>query len=430
VKDLIGRKRDGQALTRDEIARWIRGVTDGTVPEYQSAALLMAIVLRGMDAAEGLALSEAMLHSGRVLRWDGLGRPTVDKHSTGGVGDKVSIALAPWVAACGAAVPMLAGRGLGHTGGSVDKLEAVPGFRAALTLEEFEGQVRRLGVAIAAQTRDLAPADAVLYPLRDATSTVESRPLIVASILSKKLAAGSSGIIFDVKCGTGAFMRTLEEARLLAADLVATARALGAKARALITAMDEPLGGAIGNANETAEALAVLRGEAPRDVADLTLRLGVEMLTLSGVAREPHEAEARLRLALESGRAVERAGAMIQAQGGDPRVVSDPDRLPRAEVETPVPSPRAGFVGSIDATGLGRLLIEMGGGRREREDRLDHAVGIRLLHKVGEPVREGEALAILESHREARNWAATIQAAFTIQEAPPPTRPLILEAVS
>ena len=210
MKDLIRTKRDGQALTRDEIARWIRGVTDGTVPDYQSAALLMAIVLRGMDAAEGLALTEAMLRSGRVLRWETLGRPTADKHSTGDVGDKVSIALAPWVAACGVAVPMLAGRSLAHTGGSIDKLEAVPGFRTALSLEELEAQVLRLGVAIAAQSRDLAPADAVLYPLRDATATVESRPLIVASILSKKLATGASAIVFDVKCGRGAFMRTIE----------------------------------------------------------------------------------------------------------------------------------------------------------------------------------------------------------------------------
>lgn len=430
MKDLIRTKRDGQALTRDEIARWIRGVTDGTVPDYQSAALLMAIVLRGMDAAEGLALTEAMLRSGRVLRWETLGRPTADKHSTGGVGDKVSIALAPWVAACGVAVPMLAGRSLAHTGGSIDKLEAVPGFRTALSLEELEAQVLRLGVAIAAQSRDLAPADAVLYPLRDATATVESRPLIVASILSKKLATGASAIVFDVKCGRGAFMRTIEEARVLAADLVGATRALGARARALITAMDEPLGSAIGNANEAAEAFAILRGEAPRDVAELTLRLGVEMLTLCGVAREPHEAEARLRLALESGRAVERAGALIQAQGGDPRVVSDPDRLPRAEVETPIPSPQAGFVGAIDPASLGRLLVEMGGGRQRMDDRLDHAVGIRILRKVGEPVRAGEALAILESHREAREWAATVQAAFTIQEAPPPVRPLILETVS
>ncbi len=430
MKELIGRKRGGEALTREEIARWIRGVGDGTVPDYQSAALLMAIVLRGMSDAEGLALTEAMLHSGRMLRWDTLGRPTVDKHSTGGVGDKVSIALAPWIAACGAAVPMLAGRGLAHTGGTIDKLEAVSGFRAELSLEEFEAQVRRIGVVLAAQTADLAPADATLYALRDATATVESRPLIVASILSKKLATGAAGIVFDVKCGAGAFMRTREEARALASDLVVTARALGTRTRALITAMDEPLGSAIGNANEAAEGFAILRGEAPRDVSELTLRIGVEMLTICGVAREPHEAEARLRLALESGRALERAEGMIQAQGGDPRVVSDPARLPHAEVETPIPATREGFVGSIDATALGRLLVAMGGGRRRKEDPLDHAVGIRLLHKVGEPVRSGEALALLESHHEARDWAAAVQATFSILDAPPSVPPLVLEVVS
>jgi len=259
---------------------------------------------------------------------------------------------------------------------------------------------------------------------------VESRPLIVASILSKKLATGASGIVFDVKCGAGAFMRTREEARSLAGDLVGTARALGTRTRALITAMDEPLGSAIGNANEVAEGFSVLRGKAPRDVSELTLRIGVEMLTLCGVAREANEAEARLRLALESGRALERAEAMIQAQGGDPRTVSDPERLPRAEVETPIPAPRAGFVGAIDATALGRLLVAMGGGRRRKEDRLDHAVGIRLLRKSGEPVRGGEALALLESHRAAPAWAAAVQAAFSILDAPPPARPLFLEAVS
>ncbi len=429
MKDLIARKRDGAALTREEIARWIGGVTDGSVPDYQSAALLMAIVLRGMDSAEERALTEEMLHSGRTLRWERLGRPTVDKHSTGGVGDKVSIAVAPWVAACGAAVPMLAGRGLGHTGGTVDKLEAVPGFTAALPFEKFEAQVRRIGVAIAAQTADLAPADAALYPLRDATATVESLPLIVASILSKKLAAGASSIVFDVKCGAGAFMRTPEAARALATDLVATAGALGARARALLTAMDEPLGSAIGNANEAAEGFAILQGKGPPDVSELARRIAVEMLTLCGVAREPNEAEARLRLALESGRAVERAESMVQAQGGDPRAVTDPSRLPSAEVESPVASPRPGYVGAIDAAALGRLLVEMGGGRSRKEDTLDPVAGVRILRKVGEPVRDGEALAIVESRRASPEWVAAARTAFTIADEAPPARPLVLGTV-
>src|SRR6185503_19886642 len=294
--------------------RWIRGVTDGSIPDYESAALLMAVTIRGMDKEETVALTDAMLHSGRVLAWNGIGRPTVDKHSTGGVGDKISIALAPWVAACGAAVPMIVGRGLGHTGGTRDMLEAMPGFRTALTAEEFSAQTRRIGVVIAGQSEELAPADGTLYALRDVTGTVESRPLIVASILSKKLAAGASGILFDVKCGRGALMETREGARELGRELIDVARELGRKARVLITAMDQPLGLTIGNANETAEALAILRGEGPADVAELTRTLGSAMLVLCGVARERHEADARMETALATGSAFQRAEGMIQAQ--------------------------------------------------------------------------------------------------------------------
>jgi pyrimidine-nucleoside phosphorylase/thymidine phosphorylase len=409
--------------------RWVSGVADGTVPDYQSAALLMAIVWRGMSRVEMVAMTEAMLRSGRVLRWDTLGRPTVDKHSTGGVGDKISIALAPWVAACGAAVPMISGRGLGHTGGTLDKLEAIPGFRTRVTTEEFEAQLRRVGVVMAGPSEDLAPADARLYALRDVTATVESRPLIVASILSKKLASGTAGVVFDVKCGGGAFMRTREDARSLARDLVDTARMMNTGATALLTAMDQPLGHAVGNGSEAAEAFAILRGEAPGDVAELTLRLAQEMLVLCGVAREPHEAEARLRLALESGRAVERAEAMVQAQGGDPHVVAEPGRLPRASVETPVRAGRSGFVASVDARAIGELLVDMGGGRQVKEQAIDHAVGIRLCRKGGQEVRAGETLAVIEAHRDAPEWAARALAAYAIADAAPAAAPLVLEAV-
>ena len=429
MKELIRRKREGGALTRAEIGGWVAGVAAGTVPDYQSAALLMAILWRGMDAEETVALTEAMLHSGRVLRWESLGRPTVDKHSTGGVGDKVSIALAPWVAACGAAVPMISGRGLGHTGGTLDKLEAIPGFRTRLSPAEFETQLRRIGVVMAGQSDDLDPADERLYALRDVTATVESRPLIVASILSKKLASGTSGVVFDVKCGAGAFMRTREDARALARDLVGTARRMGAKATALLTPMDEPLGQAVGNASETAEAFAILRGSAPADVAALARRLAQEMLVLCGVAREPAEAEARLAAALESGRAVERAEAMVQAQGGDPRAVTDPAFLPRAPVETPIRAPRPGFVGSLDARAIGDLLVEMGGGRQQKGQVIDPALGIRLHRKTGDEVGEGGTLAVVEARREAPDWAARVLGAYAIQDARPERAPLVLEDV-
>ena len=430
MKELIRRKRDGGPLSGDEIDRWIRGITDGTVPDYQSAALLMAITLRGMTRDETVALTESMLRSGRVLEWGKLGRPTVDKHSTGGVGDKVSLALAPWVAACGACVPMIAGRGLGHTGGTLDKLEAIPGYRVQLGLDEFAAQLASIGVVIAGQSDELVPADRELYALRDVTATVESIPLIVASILSKKFASGAAAVVFDVKCGSGAFMRSRGEAAVLARELLQTSRALGRKARAILTDMEQPLGFAVGNACETAEAFALLRGEGPEDLALLTRELGVAMLVISGVAREQHEAGARLDRALESGEALRRAEAWIEAQGGDPGVVSDSARLPRAEVETRVLAPRAGYVTRIDAHAIGDLLVSMGGGRSQREDLIDPAVGIRLLRKVGAQVAAQEAVAVIEAHEEAPEWVEAVVHAYAFGDAPPPQRGLILEEVA
>jgi pyrimidine-nucleoside phosphorylase len=426
----IRKKRDGGALTAAEIADWIRGVSDGTIPDYQSAALLMAITIRGMTREETLVLTESMLRSGRVLDWSRLGRPTVDKHSTGGVGDKISLALAPWVAACGAAVPMIAGRGLGHTGGTLDKLEAIPGFRVRLTTEEFAAQLVRVGVVIAGQTEELVPADRELYSLRDVTATVESIPLITASILSKKFASGTSAVIFDVKCGAGAFMPTLEDARALARELVAVAKELRHQARAVLTDMDQPLGMAIGNANETAEAFAALRGEAPPDVMELTRALAAKMLLMAGVARERFEAEARVDRALESGEALRKAESLVQAQHGDPRAVSDPSRLPRAGVETPVLASRSGFVARIDPRALGVLLVAMKAGRSRKEDTVDPAVGIRLLAKRGAEVREGEALAVIEAHRDAPDWAEAVKGAYTIGDAAPDPVPLVLEEIT
>ena len=393
MRETIRIKRDGGTLTRERIEAWIGGVTAGSVPDYQSAALLMAIYCRGMTRDEEVALARAMLASGRVLQWNDLGRPTVDKHSTGGVGDKISIALAPWVAACGAAVPMISGRGLGHTGGTLDKLEAIPGMRTRLDATAFESQLRRIGVVMAGQSPDLAPADGALYALRDVTATVESIPLIVASILSKKAASGTESIVFDVKCGGGAFLPELDRARELARELTHVAALLGLRASALLTRMDEPLGEAIGNANETAEAFAVLGGGGPSDVVALTRALGVSMLRLAGIARDGADAEARLDGALRSGEALRRAEAMVEAQGGDPRVVADPSRLPRAAVETPVAASRSGVVASWNARALGEILVELGGGRRRKEDPVDHTVGIRLLRKTGQAVKAGETIA-------------------------------------
>jgi pyrimidine-nucleoside phosphorylase len=428
-KETIVKKRDGGSLDEAEIRAWIRGVVDGSVPDYQSAALLMAIAIRGLTRHETVTLTDAMMRSGRILDWANLGRPTVDKHSTGGVGDKISIALAPWVAACGAAVPMIAGRGLGHTGGTLDKLEAIPGFKTRLPASAFEAQVRQIGVAIAGQGDDLAPADGTLYALRDVTGTVESLPLITASILSKKVASGTSGVVFDVKSGSGAFMRGREDAVRLARELVEVARMLDRRAKALVTSMEQPLGRELGNSGEVAEAFAVLHGRGPDDVETLTRALGAEMLVLSGVARERHEAEARLDRARDSGEAVRRAERWVQAQGGDPRVVSEPERLPRAPTETTARAPRNGFVTAIDARVIGNLLVSMGGGRARKEDAVDPAVGIHLLRKVGDPVNEGDGLARIRARRAAPDWAAAATAAYSIGDQGPAPGPIVLETV-
>jgi pyrimidine-nucleoside phosphorylase len=429
MRDLIRVKRDGGGLDAESIRRWIRGVVSGDVPDYQSAALLMAVVLRGMTREEAVALTVAMLRSGRVLDWSRLGRPTVDKHSTGGVGDKISIALAPWVAACGAAVPMIVGRGLGHTGGTLDKLEAIPGFRGRLSSEEFATQVSKIGLAIAGQGPDLAPADRELYALRDVTATVESIPLIAASILSKKLAAGASAIVFDVKAGRGAFFASRSEAKKLARELLEIAQALGQKARAIVTAMDNPLGRTVGNASETAEAFEVLHGTAPEDVVRLTRTLGAAMLVACGVARERFEAEARLDRALESGEALRRAESFVQAQGGDPRAVADVSRLPRAPIEGKVLATRSGYVAGIDSRVLGETLVALGGGRARKDEPVDPGVGIRLVRVAREQVRSGDVLAVVESRRDAPAAVAAVGSAYRIEDAPPAEEPIVLEQI-
>jgi pyrimidine-nucleoside phosphorylase len=393
--ELILKKRDGGRLSDVELAELVAGYLAGRVAEYQMSAWLMAALLRGLDERETAALTRAMLDSGRVLTLGSVRAPKIDKHSTGGVGDKVSLCLAPLVAACGVAAPMIAGRGLGHTGGTLDKLEAIPGYRVRLEPQHFERVLREVGASIIGQSEDIAPADRRLYALRDVTGTVESIPLIVASILSKKLATGTDGLVLDVKAGRGAFMRDLAQARELARALVRTARRAGLKAVALITDMNAPIGRTIGNALETREAIEVLMGEGPDDTRELTLALGAEMLVLGGRARSHAVARARLERALADGSGLERFARMVAAHGGDRRVAENPARLTRARVRAPVLAKRSGVVASVDAGELGWVAVALGAGRTRADQRVDPAAGIELCKKPGERVERGEPLAFL-----------------------------------
>jgi pyrimidine-nucleoside phosphorylase len=378
VVSVLREKRDGGVHAPATIRALVDAYLAGEATDYQLSAWLMAAWLNGLDRRETLALTEAMLLSGDVLELRSVSAPKVDKHSTGGVGDKISLCLAPLVAACGVAVPMISGRGLGHTGGTLDKLEAITGFDVRLSAARFERIVREVGVCMIGQTDRLAPADRRLYALRDVTATVESVPLIVASILSKKLAEGIDGLVLDVKCGGGAFMATRERAEELARALVGVGRRAGKRVTALITEMDQPIGATIGNALETREAIDVLRGEGPDDSWRLTRELGAEMLRVAGVERSAVAARAAMDRARQSGAGMERFLRMVKAQGGDVRQVEQPERLPRAPHRVEVRAPRAGVVTSWDARALGLLAIELGAGRRRAEDPVDHAVGIEL----------------------------------------------------
>ncbi len=423
---VIEKKRDGHPLADGEIAGFIRGYTAGAIPDYQMAALAMAITLRGMTAAETAALTRAMLRSGRTLPTGGLGQPRIDKHSTGGVGDKISLALAPLAACCGIAVPMMAGRGLGLTGGTIDKLEAIPGYRCRLAPAAFRRVLRACGCSIISALDRVAPADRRLYALRDVTGTVPSVPLITASILSKKLAVRSDGLVLDVKWGRGAFMKTRQAARALARSLETAGRALGLPVTGLLTDMNRPLGRAVGNAVEVAEAVAVLRGRGPADVVGLTLELGARMLLLGRAAAGIADARRRLRAALDSGAAFERFRRMVALHGGDPRVLDDPARLPAAARRAPLPAPRAGFVHAVDAEAVGRALLLLGGGRTRLTDAIDPGAGLTALKQVGEPVAAGEPLAVLHAATRGRLAAAraALAGAFAIADAParPPPR--------
>jgi pyrimidine-nucleoside phosphorylase len=393
IPTLIQHKRDGGALEPADWSQLIAAYTAGQVPDYQMSALLMAVVWRGLTAEELAALTDAMLQSGDRLRFDGYDRPRADKHSTGGIGDKVSLLLAPMVASCGVAVPMMSGRGLGHTGGTLDKLESIPGFRTALSLREARIQVERIGCAMLGQTPEIAPADKRLYALRDVTGTVESIPLIAASIMSKKLAEGLNGLVLDVKTGSGAFLPDEAQALELARTMIGLGETRGCPTVALLTAMDRPLGRACGNALEVEEAIGGLRGDGPQDLMEVTYALGVEMLLIVGAARDATDARRQLEQSVTSGRALESFGRIIEAQGGEARVLDDPMLLPQAAEVEVFRAPRDGLVERIEPRRVGRAILELGGGRRTIDEVIDSSVGFVIPAKPGDRVQAGEPLA-------------------------------------
>ena len=426
--ELIQRKRDGAELSVDEIAELVLAYVRDEVPDYQMAAFCMAVYFQGLTPAETHALTEAMVRSGETIDLSPLGRKVVDKHSTGGVGDKTSIALGPIVAACGVPFAKMSGRGLGHTGGTLDKLEAIPGFHVALDMDAFLRQVSEVGMAIIGQTAELVPADKRLYALRDVTATVDIIPLIASSIMSKKIAGGADAIVLDVKVGDGAFMKDLESAR----DLAQAMRELGARAgREVIcelTDMDQPLGRAVGNAVEIREAVETLRGDGPPDLVELALGAGGHLLALSDLRVDHAEGRRRAEEALDSGAAHEAYERWVRAQGGEP----DVDALPTAPVVRPVPAARGGFVQSIATTAVGEAALRLGAGRSRKEDDIDHAVGVLCLAKRGQPVREGEPLAEVHARTEdgANRAVEDIAAAYQLGPDPPEERPIVLDVVA
>ena len=396
---IIEKKRDGRTLTDEEIGFFIRGYTSGAIPDYQMAALAMAITLKGMSPDETVALTRNILASGITLDTSSLRNPKIDKHSTGGIGDKVSLVLAPLAACCGITVPMIAGRGLGLTGGTIDKLESIPGYRTHLDEAAFLHVLNTCGCSIIRAMDSLVPADNKLYALRDVTGTVSSIPLIVSSILSKKLAAQPDGLVLDVKWGHGAFMTTRADAEALARALVETGRRLDLHMAALLTDMNQPLGRAVGNSLEVAESVDVLRGNGPADVVALTLELGARMLMMGRVAADRNQALARLRAKLQSGEAFERLKTMVRLHGGDPRALDDPAQLPSATIRERAIAQRAGFIQTVDAAAIGRVALLLGAGRVRVTDKVDSAAGITVLKKIGEEVTIGETMAILHTNR-------------------------------
>jgi len=425
--DVIRKKRDGGELSRYEIDSLVNAYTAGDIPDYQVSAWLMAVVLRGMTRPETAALTDAMLHSGDVLDFSSISAKKVDKHSTGGVGDKTSLVLAPLVAAAGVAVPMISGRGLGHTGGTLDKLEAIPGFNVNLPVAQFRRILETCGCAMIGQTAEIAPADRKLYALRDVTGTVESPYLICASIMSKKLAEGIDALVLDVKTGSGAFMKTEDDAAFLAELMVETGERMGKQVVALITDMDQPLGSMIGNALEVVEVVEVLRGEGPEDLRQLCLELAGWMLYLGGVSATIEEGKRQSEKLISSGKALDRFRQMVELQGGDPRAIDDPKKLPRAQHTMTISSPRGGYLASLKCEQIGTACVVLGGGRERKEDSVDPAVGIVLHKKSGDAVSTGELLATIHYNSEARAQRACelLEESYQIADSPVEERPLI-----
>jgi pyrimidine-nucleoside phosphorylase len=432
ASDIIRKKRDGAALAPEEIQFFVDGVTSGSVPDYQASALLMATFFRGMNADETYALTDAMIRSGVRLDLSDIPGSKVDKHSTGGVGDKTSLVIAPVVAAAGAVVPMISGRGLGHTGGTLDKLESIPGFRTSLSIAEMKASLASIGCALIGQTSDIAPADKKLYALRDVTATIECIPLISASIMSKKIAEGVNALVLDVKTGRGAFMKTETGARELARALVDIGRAAGVNTQAAITAHDSPLGRAVGNANEVIECLEVMKGRGPVDLIDLAFGLSERMLIAACLAETRDKARALCRKAIDSGAALEKFRAIIERQGGDPRVVDDYGRLPTAPEQQVVRAKSAGFVTLLDAGLIGRATVALGGGRDRMDDAIDPGVGIMIRATVGDSVSAGDAILELRYRDPSRLAAALplVNGAVGVGPEPPAARPLIIEEVT
>ena len=406
MTDLIVKKRDGGVLSDEEISFMIQGYTRGEIPDYQMSAMCMAILLRGMDDQETLAMTMAMMHSGETLDLSPIHGVKADKHSTGGVGDKTSLVLCPMVASAGAKIAKMSGRGLGHTGGTIDKLESFPGFSTAISEETFFDNVNRIGIAIMGQTADLVPADKKLYALRDVTGTVPSIPLIVSSIMSKKLASGADVIVLDVKCGDGAFMKTEDDARELARGLTRIGRLAGRQCAAIITDMDQPLGFAVGNAVEVKEAIAVLRGEQEGDLLELCLTLGGCMLAEGGLAAGIEDARERLLQTIRNGSALRKLAEMVEAQGGDAAAVFDPSLLPDAAFKIEAPSVKAGYVKKIHAEDVGLVSMHLGGGRATKESSIDLSVGVVLKKKVGDYVEAGESLGTVHASSEEKGREA------------------------
>lgn len=428
--DIIHNKKHGMELSAEEIDFFVEGYTSGEIPDYQASALLMAIWFKGMTEDETSNLTKSMVGSGDTLDLSGIKGVKVDKHSTGGVGDKVSLVVIPLVAALGIKVAKMSGRGLGHTGGTIDKLESIPGFNTSISMEQFISNVNSHGMAIVGQTANLVPADKKLYALRDVTATVDSIPLIASSIMSKKIASGSDAIVLDVKVGSGAFMKTIEDARTLAKAMVGIGKNLGRRTIAILSNMDEPLGSEIGNANEVREAILTLKGEAETDLINVACAIAAQMAVAGGAFTDVSEAERAVMELITSGKAVDKLAELVEIQGGDKRVIYDPELLPKAGFMIPVVSEKAGYVHSIMAEEIGTAAMLLGAGRETKEDEVDHSAGITLKKKVGDRVEKGDVLCMLMTNRDNHD-SALLKAheAYVVTEVPPNKVPYILDVI-